>query len=73
MSVAGTEVARYGPGHFFGEIALLRDVPRQASVTAITDVRLLTLEREHFLAAITGSRSAATAANSVIDRRLAKE
>jgi len=70
ITVAGAEVARYGPGHFFGEIALLRDVPRQATVTAITDVRLLSLERTHFLAAVTGSRSAATLANSVIDQRL---
>jgi MFS family permease len=73
VTVAGEEVARYGPGHFFGEIALLRDVPRQASVSALTDVRLLTLERTHFLTAVTGSRSASTVANSVIDQRLAKE
>jgi MFS family permease len=70
VSIAGEEVARYGPGHFFGEIALLRDVPRQASVAALTDVRLLTLERTHFLSAVTGSRPAAAVANSVIDRRL---
>ena len=73
VTVAGAEVARYGPGHFFGEIALLRDVPRQASVSALTDVRLLTLDRTHFLAAVTGSRSASTVANTVIDQRLAKE
>jgi MFS family permease len=72
ITVAGSEVARYGPGHYFGEIALLRDVPRQATVTALTDVRLLSLERTHFLAAVTGSRSAATVANTVIDRRLAR-
>jgi hypothetical protein len=71
VTVAGTEVARYGPGHFFGEIALLRDVPRQATVTAVSDVRLLTLERTHFLTAITGSRSASVAANTLIDERLA--
>ena len=71
VSIAGADVVTYGPGHFFGEIALLRDVPRQATVTAITDVRLLTLERSHFLTAVTGSRSAAVAANTVIDQRLA--
>jgi MFS family permease len=70
VTVGGQEVARYGPGHFFGEIALLRDVPRQATVTTITDVRLLALERDHFLTAITGSRSASIAANTVIDERL---
>jgi MFS family permease len=71
VSIAGAEVTRYGPGHFFGEIALLRDVPRQATVKALTDVRLLALERTHFLAAVTGSRSASVAANTVIDQRLA--
>ena len=64
------EVARYGPGGYFGEIALLRDVPRQASVTAIDEVRLITLERAHFLDAITGSSSAARAAQAEIGRRL---
>ena len=72
ITVAGAEVARYGPGHYFGEIALLRDVPRQATVTALTDVRLLSLERTHFLAAVTGSRSASTLANDAIDEQLAQ-
>jgi MFS family permease len=70
VTIGGNEVTRYGPGHFFGEIALLRDVPRQATVTAVTDVKLFTLERSQFLAAITGSRSASIAANTVIDERL---
>ena len=44
-----------GPGAWFGEIALLHAVRRTATVTAQTDGRLLTLQAEDFLAAVTGS------------------
>jgi MFS family permease len=70
VTIADAEVAAYGPGEYFGEIALLRDMPRQASVTAVTDTDLATLDREHFLAALTGSVPAGAAADREIDRRL---
>jgi putative ABC transport system ATP-binding protein len=37
------------PGAFFGELALLRDEPRAATVTAVEDVELLTLSKDIFL------------------------
>jgi CRP-like cAMP-binding protein len=40
-------------------------------VTATTDCRLLTVEREHFLAAVTGHAESAAAADLVVSRRLA--
>jgi CRP-like cAMP-binding protein len=54
VTADGRTVAELGPGDYFGEIALLRDVPRTATVTTLEESRLLTLEREQFLAAVTG-------------------
>jgi CRP-like cAMP-binding protein len=73
VTLGGREIARLGPGDHFGEIALLRDVPRTATVTCETEVGLLALEREDFLAAVTGSRPSAEAADEVVDRRLAEQ
>ena len=72
VTADGHEIARLGPGGYIGEIALLRDVPRQASVTAVADTRLLALDREPFLEAVTGSTRAAAVAHRGIDQRLAE-
>jgi len=58
-------------GGFFGEIALLRQTPRTATVTATEDCRLLALDRERFLAAVTGHAESASVADLVVSRRLA--
>lgn len=68
--VDGELVQSLGPGDSFGEIALLRDVPRTATVEARTDVVLYALDRRHFLAAVTGFGPSLSAAEGVIGMRL---
>jgi MFS family permease len=58
-------------GECFGEIALLRDTPRTATVVARTEVELFALDREEFLAAVTGDRRALAAGQELIETRLA--
>jgi Cyclic nucleotide-binding domain len=60
-----------GPGDFFGEIALLQDVPRTATVRAESETTLYALERDDFLAALTGHAQAHDEANAVVEARLA--
>ena len=71
VSSGGSPVATLGPGEYFGEIALLRDVPRTATVRANSELHLYALERDEFLSTVTGHPESAEAADAVVASRLA--
>jgi CRP-like cAMP-binding protein len=70
VSTAGGPLRSLGPGDWFGEIALLRDVPRTATVAAASDVTLFSLERDEFVGAVTGHPASVEAADAVVAARL---
>jgi hypothetical protein len=69
VSRDGTALAHLGRGEGFGEIALLEDVPRTATVKTLTDVRLYALEKGPFVTAVTGHAPSAQAAGALISER----
>jgi hypothetical protein len=68
--VDGEERGRLARGDFFGEIALLRDVPRTATVRAVSPLRLYAIERDEFIGAVTGHPPSREAAEHVVANRL---
>ena len=70
VAVDGAVTGRLEPGEAFGEIALLRDVPRTATVRAVSPVELAVLERHEFVAAVTGHRESAAVADCMMVERL---
>ncbi|HEY7660287.1 MAG TPA: cyclic nucleotide-binding domain-containing protein, partial [Actinomycetota bacterium] len=69
----GRPVATLGRGDYFGEIALLRHVPRTATVVATTPATLLSLEREGFLEEITGHPVVRKVVDTTVRERLRKD
>jgi MFS family permease len=70
VSVDGVHTRSLERGEGFGEIALLRDLPRTATVTAATPVELFALERDHFLPAVTGHSDSANQAEAMVASRV---
>ncbi len=48
VEVPGGRRSELRPDDFFGEMSLLDDRPRSATVTAVTPIRLLVIKRRHF-------------------------
>jgi MFS family permease len=70
ISPPGHEDVTLEAGAAFGEIALIRDVPRTATVTAAAPTTLLALRGDEFVSAVTGHPTSAAAADAVISTRL---
>jgi CRP-like cAMP-binding protein len=71
VTIQGEHVRSHGPGDSFGEIALLRDVPRTATVTAREQMEVSTIRRDDFLAVVTGHPAVRMAGEAVARERLA--
>ena len=71
VSSDGHLLRTLGPGDFFGEIALLRDVPRTATVSAATPATLLAIRRVDFLSAVLGSPESADTVEQIVSYRIA--
>ena len=66
----GTDrVATLAPGDCFGEVALLHDTVRTATVRSLTEVRVWCLERADFLAAVTGNLDTLALAQALAESR----
>ena len=73
VSVHGAPRPSLQRGDCFGEIALLRNIPRTATVTAERPLRTLALGRDEFLTAVTGNSTSNMAANALAAQRLSTD
>ena len=70
VEIDARPVRKLSAGDFFGEIALVRDVPRTATVRALTPLVLAALERDVFVATLTHHPASAEAVGSIVAARL---
>jgi CRP/FNR family transcriptional regulator, cyclic AMP receptor protein len=66
----GNEIRRLGPGEFFGEIALIEDRPRTATVTAATPLRFFVLTRQAFRSLLAHQPELEQKVNAALQERL---
>jgi len=73
VSRFGEIIGRLGPGDGAGEIALIHDMPRTATVLAVTAVEAFALGRDDFLEAVSGHAVSRERANQLVHERLAAD
>ena len=66
----GRHLRTLGRGEGFGEIGLIRNIERTATVTAVTDAVLLSIESGPFITAVTGHPDSLQRADAIIDELL---
>ncbi len=64
------EIRRLGPGDFFGEIALIEDTPRTATVTAATPLRFFVLTRRNFRSLLAHQPELEEKVNAALEERV---
>jgi CRP-like cAMP-binding protein len=69
----GEVIGQLGPTDGAGEIALVNDVPRTASVRAVTGIDAFALDRRDFLEAVTGHAVSEARAHHLVDEHLAAD
>ncbi|MDQ3266959.1 MAG: cyclic nucleotide-binding domain-containing protein [Myxococcota bacterium] len=69
VDAQGSAVTQLGPGDHFGEIALLRDVPRTATVRATAPAELLVLDKAEFIGAMAADLSLSTRLEEIAGER----
>lgn len=63
-------VAELGDGAFFGEMALVSDVPRNATVKTLSDVEVLTLSSDNFKSLVNNNPSIASMVSVEVIKRV---
>lgn len=48
VTIGGTEIASIGAGQFFGEMSMVDGLPRSATITTVTECRLLEIDAKNF-------------------------
>jgi CRP/FNR family transcriptional regulator, cyclic AMP receptor protein len=69
----GWLIAKLGPGDYFGEIGLLSEDRRMATVRATTDLEVVVLDRDQFNRVVSISEPTAAQLRAVMKERLAHD